>query len=251
MRTVEAILAASTDAIVTVGEGRGFLVALPPWPPMVITAAHCLPFLPPANPAAFGDERTYADLVGPIETAPTMTAECLFVDPIADVAVLGCPDHHARHRDATAYEAFVALRPTLRMGALRRTCPSWLLTLGGHWEPCHAQAGGAHGNARRPDRWRRTGDLRIADRDDRRVRRRRRHRAGRGQHGSDVERGPTLTTAARGDVTALVAARVPRNNEDSTDGTPAGANPTSLIRSPDHTRLTRTSIARQVDHARS
>jgi hypothetical protein len=139
MRTVEAILAASTDAIVTVGEGRGFLVALPPWPPMVITAAHCLPFLPPANPAAFGDERTYGDLVGPIETAPAMAAECLFVDPIADVAVLGCPDHHARYRDATAYEAFVTSRPTLRIGALRRACPSWLLTIGGHWEPCHAR----------------------------------------------------------------------------------------------------------------
>jgi hypothetical protein len=60
---------------------------------VVVTAAHCLPHMPPADGAAFAEERTYTNLLGKLncEECDVLT-ECLFVDPVADVAVLGAPD---------------------------------------------------------------------------------------------------------------------------------------------------------------
>jgi hypothetical protein len=57
-------------AVITVGEGRGFVVE--GWDRYVITAAHCLPHLPP--PASFlgANERTYKALLGPLGQEPTI-----------------------------------------------------------------------------------------------------------------------------------------------------------------------------------
>jgi len=38
---------------------------------------------------------------------PSVWCECLFVDPIADIAVLGTPDDQALSDQAASYEAFV------------------------------------------------------------------------------------------------------------------------------------------------
>jgi hypothetical protein len=72
----------------------------------VLTAAHCLPFFPPC--ASFSDlsERTYKNLLGPIGQKRTIWAECLFVDPISDIAVLGSPDNQALSANADAYLKF-------------------------------------------------------------------------------------------------------------------------------------------------
>ena len=81
-------------AIVGVGKpgegGRGFVVELESGM-VVITAAHCLPSLPPPHPFSHTEERTYANFIGPLGTEPTVWAECLFVDPVADIAVLAHP----------------------------------------------------------------------------------------------------------------------------------------------------------------
>jgi hypothetical protein len=84
-------LVSAKEAIIKVGEGRGFLVEYSPWPHQVITAAHCLPHLPSAHGASYAKERTYANLLGPRDGLPTVLAECVFVDPIADIAVLAAP----------------------------------------------------------------------------------------------------------------------------------------------------------------
>ena len=60
--------------MIRVGEGRGFLVE---WPRdltrVVITAAHCLPWLPDtAHPAAYAEEHTYANLLGPLGDADAL-----------------------------------------------------------------------------------------------------------------------------------------------------------------------------------
>jgi hypothetical protein len=67
---------------------------------VIVTAAHCLPFFPPAHPGSYLEERTYRDLLAPLGTAPTGSAECVFVDPIADIAVLGGPDNQALYDEA-------------------------------------------------------------------------------------------------------------------------------------------------------
>ena len=58
----------------------------------VITAAHCLRRLPPAHSSAYTTERTYRRLLGPLGRRPTVWAMCVFVDPVADIAVLSEPD---------------------------------------------------------------------------------------------------------------------------------------------------------------
>jgi hypothetical protein len=101
-----------TSAVLRVGSGRGFVVAsrgyLDREERIVITAAHCLPVLPPCHPGSYLKERTYQALLGPLEVEPTVWAECLFADPIADVAVLGMPDNQALSDQAEAYEELVA-----------------------------------------------------------------------------------------------------------------------------------------------
>ena len=128
-------LSSAKAAIITVGEGRGFLVGSARGS-KVITAAHCLPHLPPAHPASHTSERTYKGLLGPLGGQPTVVAECIFVDPIADVAVLCWPDDQMLFAEFKAYERLVAERPTLKISSLMRDGPGWLLALDGHWESC-------------------------------------------------------------------------------------------------------------------
>src|SRR5262245_11700488 len=79
-------------AVIRVGDGCGFVVEGSKDRLLcVITAAHCLPHLPLPNPAPPIEERFYENLLGRIGDSPTAGAECLFVDPIADIAVLGDP----------------------------------------------------------------------------------------------------------------------------------------------------------------
>jgi hypothetical protein len=90
-------------AVVTVGDGRGFIVA----GRFVVTAAHCLPEFPPANNFSFAEERTYGTLLALRGERPSIAAECLFADPIADIAVLGTPDNQALPDEADAFDQLV------------------------------------------------------------------------------------------------------------------------------------------------
>jgi hypothetical protein len=108
-----------TQAVLRVGDGRGFVVEHRRQR-VVITAAHCLPhdadgrlILPPAHPFSYLQEKTWM-LLGPLGAEPTVLAECLFVDPVADIAVLGSPDTQALIEEAEAYEKLVgAAKPLL------------------------------------------------------------------------------------------------------------------------------------------
>jgi hypothetical protein len=109
------------NAVIRVGDGRGFVVERPHhlgiMERIVITAAHCLPRLPPPfehllalptpHPARYLDEETYQRLLGPLGAEPTVWATCLFVDPIADIAVLGRPDNQELSDEADDYDALV------------------------------------------------------------------------------------------------------------------------------------------------
>jgi hypothetical protein len=107
-------------AVVRVGDGRGFVVErrnyLGDEERVIITAAHCLPRLPPyehllalptPHPARYLDEETYQRLLGPLGAEPAVWATCLFVDPVADIAVLGQPDNQALFDQADAYDQLV------------------------------------------------------------------------------------------------------------------------------------------------
>jgi hypothetical protein len=102
-----------TTAVVRVGHGRGFVVEHR-HSRVVITTSHCLPvdsdgrlILPPSHPGAYLHETTFQKLLGPLGGEPTVWAECMFVDPIADIAVLGGPDSQALSEEADAYDQLV------------------------------------------------------------------------------------------------------------------------------------------------
>jgi len=114
---------------------------MPDDPPLVITAAHCLPHLPPAGRDRDSDERSYSGLLSPLGEPPTVAAECLFVDPIADVAVLGSVDNQERATEAAAFDRFAEGRPALRVGAVRQRGAGWVLSLEQQWQTMHRGCG--------------------------------------------------------------------------------------------------------------
>src|SRR5260221_2874521 len=97
-------------AVLRVGEGRGFIIRQigPAKIPLnlVITAAHCLPKLPPAHAFSYTEDRTYQNLLSSLDSDKRhVWAECIFVDPIADIAGLWSPDGQELYEQAEAYDA--------------------------------------------------------------------------------------------------------------------------------------------------
>jgi hypothetical protein len=82
----------------------------------VITAAHCLPAIPELLGERPDWAETFPDLIGLLGARPSVWGECLFVDPIADIAVLGAPDSQELYDHADAYETFLASRKPLKVG---------------------------------------------------------------------------------------------------------------------------------------
>jgi len=106
-----------TNAIIRVGKGRGFIVEGRVEGRLVITAGHCLPHPPPACSYA-GLERVYLNLLGTINAEPTVGAVCVFVDPIADIAVLGSPAKQDVYDEIHAYDALTEKAEPLEIGEL-------------------------------------------------------------------------------------------------------------------------------------
>ena len=123
--------------VITVGSGRGFVVE-GAGERFVITVAHCLPSIPPAETSAEPGERIYGPLLARLGEEPCAGAVCRFVDPIADIAVLGAPDEPY----AGKYEALVAAATALSIGDPVRNpvnfwVPGRLLSLDGRrWFSC-------------------------------------------------------------------------------------------------------------------
>ena len=123
---------------VAVGDGRGFIIDTEPR--LVVTAAHCLPHLPPAIAAMNLGEKTYPDLLGPLgKQRRTVWAECMFVDPVADIAVLGTPDNQELHEEADAYDDLIEHATAVRIDDPPEHTKAWLLRLNGLWGECIVQ----------------------------------------------------------------------------------------------------------------
>jgi hypothetical protein len=118
------------QSIVKVGDGRGFVIE-GVHDRFVITAAHCLPHLPPCILSPYLEEKTYGDLLGPIDGAPTVWAECLFADPVNDIAILGTPDNQALYDQAESYEEFTEAVTPIRIREATMGETAWKLDLDG------------------------------------------------------------------------------------------------------------------------
>ena len=143
-------------SVVRVGSGRGFVVQTEREGRFIITAGHCLPHLPRCHGFSYLDERTYKELIGPLGAEPTIWAECVFIDPVADLAVLCSPDDEELFRQAEDYEALIESAFSLPIGSLafaarmvpgslsrrglRAEGDAWLLSLDGQWFSCRVQS---------------------------------------------------------------------------------------------------------------
>jgi hypothetical protein len=144
------------SSVVRVGDGRGFVVAARRGN-YVITAAHVLPSFPPAHLLPYPEESTYKRFIGRLNAEPTVAAACVFVDPVADLAVLGPPDNQTFSDEADLYEEFTAALPPFAItspapsglwrgqdsdGSVRyfRSNPApadaYVLSLAGKWKAC-------------------------------------------------------------------------------------------------------------------
>ncbi|MGA2272753.1 MAG: hypothetical protein ABSH00_04300 [Bryobacteraceae bacterium] len=126
------------SAVIRVGHGRGFVVEGKA-DRFVITAAHCLPRFPPCATISYPEERTYRSLLGPLGKKTTVWAECLFADPIGDIAVLGSPDNQKFIEQAEHYEAMVDEVVPLSVSEGPPEGPAWLLSLDGRWFQCKVE----------------------------------------------------------------------------------------------------------------
>ncbi|QIG93465.1 trypsin-like peptidase domain-containing protein [Bradyrhizobium sp. 6(2017)] len=126
-------------AVISVGGGRGFVIEGPD-DRLIITAAHCLPAMPPAIPSSYTEERTYEGLLSPLGAAERpVWAECLFVDPVSDLAILGPPDGQELPEPFDAYLSLVDSCHTVEVGTCDPEDDVWLLSLDGEWHPCGAK----------------------------------------------------------------------------------------------------------------
>jgi len=98
---------------------------------MIITASQCLPNVPAPDKAPDYIDRTFLDLVASLDNSHRdISVECVFVDPIADIAVLGCPDAQQLNDKADAFNAMIEEPPALRIGHAR-SGKGWILSLQG------------------------------------------------------------------------------------------------------------------------
>jgi hypothetical protein len=93
-------------------------------------------------------------LLGPVGAASEVWAECVYVDPVADLAVLASPDAQHFASEAKNYELLVAERTPLRIAALplmrkgkaaMTEAAAWegpgrLFSLDGQWFECRLRA---------------------------------------------------------------------------------------------------------------
>ena len=152
-----AIMAVPWNGVLQVGAGRGFVVEATCGPfggkaRIVVTAGHCLGLvLPPSHAASYTEERTYRSILGPLGGPTEVRAECLFVDPITDIAVLAAPDYEALAEEADAYERLVAgMAPFPVADApqedIKKAQPgrglALVLSLNGNWVECTVERRG-------------------------------------------------------------------------------------------------------------
>jgi hypothetical protein len=124
------------QGVVRVGDGRGFIVEAK-HSRVVITAAHCLPHFPPPAASVGYDERTYGNLLGPMDGSPSVWCELMFADPIAEIAVLGAPDGQELYAEHEIYLALTEDHPAFRVADPQsQLVDARLLSLDGEWQDC-------------------------------------------------------------------------------------------------------------------
>jgi hypothetical protein len=139
----------ATKSILRVADGRGFVVQErdDARQRYVVTAAHCLPKIPCAPAIWNKREEVYQNVLGRLDGETSVWAECVFVDPIADIAVLSKPRHDRDLRKHRAYHALIDPFVPLKISdaATAEThSPAYLVALDGQLVDCTVRHSGTH-----------------------------------------------------------------------------------------------------------
>lgn len=142
-------------AVIQVGPsgGRGFVMEIgsilgPAINRIVITAGHCLPNTYECFAALSGRVRSDR-LIGPLGGTASVMSECLFVDPLSDLAVLTAADGQAIENADVEWESFMETVGSVDLsydvpkypdGMPRTEQRGWLLSLTGSWSSCKVAA---------------------------------------------------------------------------------------------------------------
>lgn len=103
----------------------------------IITAAHCLPRFPPPHRATYAKKKMYRKLLGPLGAAPSIWGECLFADPVSDLAVLGRPSGQDFGETVVeAWDDFIEEVEPLDLNPDDQPTRGWMLSLKRQWMPC-------------------------------------------------------------------------------------------------------------------
>ena len=149
-------------SVIQVGEGggRGFFVEAG-GEPYVVTAAHCVEKPPEPHACNGVNELVYPNFLGFMGGPRNIWAECVFIDPVADVAVFGEPDPQALWEHAEAFQEFAEQAGFFSLGRLRLRREKFRLSdgskhignlkfsgrgemfsLDGQWFSCHVESYG-------------------------------------------------------------------------------------------------------------
>jgi hypothetical protein len=142
----------NTNGVVRVGYGRGFVMERRVYfdfggdkgyrklrRKVVVTASHCLPYTPKVMSGIDHHLATYAKLLAPLGEEPSVWTECLFFDPVADVAVLGEPDNQGLPDEWDGYHALTENRKAFATAA-PESGGAYMLALDGiTWNPTNLE----------------------------------------------------------------------------------------------------------------
>lgn len=144
-QTAHRSLPHKANSVITVDKGRGFIIEHHTLfdfgngfkdlrRKLVVTASHCLPH-PPVMPCYLYQETTYPNLLAPLGEEPSVWADCLFFDPVSDLAILGEPDNQELGEESDAYARLVDGRKPFTIAA-PETGEGYMLALDGvSWQP--------------------------------------------------------------------------------------------------------------------
>jgi hypothetical protein len=130
--------------VIQVGKrgGRGFVIETAD-ARYLITAAHCAGARRPAHAASYLRERTYANFIGPLGGDRNIWGECVFIDPVAGLAVFGEPDDQAFALEAMRHQALIEAVTPFPLGKLRvGSNDAMPLSLNDKWFPCRLEKWG-------------------------------------------------------------------------------------------------------------
>ena len=121
------------DAIIAVGTGYGCVVQ-GAQDRFVVTAAHCLPELPPCDSGNVDRRSYYPALLGPPGGQKCVAAACGFADPISGIAVLGLPNGIESPEEFDQYAKLAETATPLSIAEPPPVGLVWIPSPSGEWQ---------------------------------------------------------------------------------------------------------------------